>query len=124
MHCVAIRETLEELDASWCRGVTAQGLGLLADSCPNLNSLRLFGCSQVLQSWPFIVHSCLATLSMPGSNPVPISTNECVSNLEMRCIWRGCITPPMNARNIRRKAECLMPAAMEESQLDSTWSLV
>lgn len=41
------RETLEELDASWCRNVTARALGQLADACPNLQTLRLFGCSQV-----------------------------------------------------------------------------
>ena len=43
-------EVLEELDLSWCRGVSGPAVGLLADSCPNLRKLRLFGCSQV-HSW-------------------------------------------------------------------------
>lgn len=41
------RSSLETLDVSWCRQVTDQGLGLLADSCPNLSELRMFGCTQV-----------------------------------------------------------------------------
>ena len=41
------REHLEELDISWCRGIPAKALGLLADSCPNLAQLQMFGCSQV-----------------------------------------------------------------------------
>ncbi|KAK9839587.1 hypothetical protein WJX84_000432, partial [Apatococcus fuscideae] len=43
-HC---REHLEELDVSWCRGIPAKALGLLADSCPNLTRLQVWGCSQV-----------------------------------------------------------------------------
>ncbi|KAK9840274.1 hypothetical protein WJX74_006585 [Apatococcus lobatus] len=43
-HC---REHLEELDISWCRGIPARALGLLADSCPNLTQLEMWGCSQV-----------------------------------------------------------------------------
>ena len=37
---------LEELDVSWCRGITGAALGMLADTCPNLRLLRLFGCTQ------------------------------------------------------------------------------
>ena len=40
-------EVLEELDVSWCRGITGAALGMLADSCPRLRLLRLFGCTQV-----------------------------------------------------------------------------
>ncbi|GJP67990.1 hypothetical protein CLOP_g24746 [Closterium sp. NIES-67] len=40
-------ESLESLDVSWCRSVSNHALGLLADSCPNLSRLCLYGCSQV-----------------------------------------------------------------------------
>ena len=40
-------EKLEEADFSWCRGISNKALGLLADSCPQLRKLTLFGCSQV-----------------------------------------------------------------------------
>ncbi|CAK9856853.1 unnamed protein product [Sphagnum jensenii] len=41
------RMSLEVLDMSWCRSVTDHGLGFVADSCPLLRELRLFGCTQV-----------------------------------------------------------------------------
>ncbi|EIE21398.1 RNI-like protein [Coccomyxa subellipsoidea C-169] len=41
------KESLEELDVSWCRGVPEAWLGVLADSCTNLLRLTIFGCSQV-----------------------------------------------------------------------------
>ena len=53
-------EVLEELDLSWCRGVSGPAVGLLADSCPNLRKLRLFGCSQVCIRDP----ACLAAACM------------------------------------------------------------
>ena len=40
-------DILEEVDLSWCQGISGPALGLLADSCPRLLKLRLFGCSQV-----------------------------------------------------------------------------
>ena len=39
--------SLEALDVSFCRGVPEAGLGLLADSCPKLADLRVYGCTQV-----------------------------------------------------------------------------
>ncbi|XP_024535026.1 uncharacterized protein LOC112347808 [Selaginella moellendorffii] len=39
--------TLETLNASFCRRATEDGFGFLADSCPNLVELGLFGCTQV-----------------------------------------------------------------------------
>ncbi|KAL3687512.1 hypothetical protein R1sor_013821 [Riccia sorocarpa] len=41
------KDSLERLDVSWCRLVSDQALGLLADSCRKLQSLRVFGCTQV-----------------------------------------------------------------------------
>ncbi|CAL8469688.1 g9229 [Coccomyxa elongata] len=41
------RESLEELDVSWCRGASEAWLGVLADSCSSLRQLTIFGCSQV-----------------------------------------------------------------------------
>ncbi|KAH9321108.1 hypothetical protein KI387_015747, partial [Taxus chinensis] len=40
-------ENLSRLDVSWCRKLTDEALGLLADSCPCLRELILFGCTQV-----------------------------------------------------------------------------
>ena len=44
--CVC-RESLEELNISWCRGVPEPWLGVLADACTCLRKLTVFGCSQV-----------------------------------------------------------------------------
>ena len=44
--CVC-RESLEELNISWCRGVPEPWLGVLADACICLRKLTVFGCSQV-----------------------------------------------------------------------------
>ncbi|KAL2631438.1 hypothetical protein R1flu_016124 [Riccia fluitans] len=45
------KSSLEILDVSWCRLVSDQALGLVADSCIRLHSLRLFGCTQVTNSF-------------------------------------------------------------------------
>ncbi|GBF91694.1 hypothetical protein Rsub_03998 [Raphidocelis subcapitata] len=39
--------SLEFLDLSFCRGVPEAALGLLADRCPKLSELRVYGCTQV-----------------------------------------------------------------------------
>ena len=41
------RDSLEDLDVSWCRGVSGAWLGVLTDACANLRRLTLFGCTQV-----------------------------------------------------------------------------
>jgi hypothetical protein len=38
--------TLEDVDLSWCRGVGSASLGRLADGCPSLARLALWGCTQ------------------------------------------------------------------------------
>ncbi|CAH9099938.1 unnamed protein product [Cuscuta europaea] len=38
---------LQSLDVSWCRTLTDEALGLIADSCLSLEVLKLFGCTQV-----------------------------------------------------------------------------
>lgn len=40
-------DTLSRLDVSWCRNLTDEALGLLADNCSLLRELILFGCTQV-----------------------------------------------------------------------------
>ena len=40
------RERLRELDVSFCRDVSNEALGLVADSCPGLRRLHLWGCTQ------------------------------------------------------------------------------
>ncbi|KAK9811364.1 hypothetical protein WJX72_002569 [[Myrmecia] bisecta] len=47
-HC---RDHLEELDVSWCRNVPSAALGMLADSCPLLQTLHVWGCSQVTRQF-------------------------------------------------------------------------
>ena len=44
LHCA---NSLVALDASFCRGVTENSLGLVADSCHNLEKITVFGCSQI-----------------------------------------------------------------------------
>jgi DNA repair protein RAD7 len=39
--------TLEALDVSFCRAMPEEALGLIADNCPALAELRVFGCSQI-----------------------------------------------------------------------------
>jgi hypothetical protein len=38
---------LESLDVSMCRGITDAGLGCMADGCPRLRRLVVWGCSQI-----------------------------------------------------------------------------
>jgi hypothetical protein len=49
--------SLQHVDLSWCRGVSPESLGLLADSCRNLKTLVLWGCSQVDDSDFILGHS-------------------------------------------------------------------
>ena len=50
-QCIAERcgGSLQILDLSWCRAVSENAMGRMADSLPALQSLKLFGCSQVTQ---------------------------------------------------------------------------
>ncbi len=41
------KESLEHLDVSFCRGISEQSLGLVADRCSRIRRLVIFGCSQV-----------------------------------------------------------------------------
>ena len=54
---------LEDLDLSWCRGITGAAVGMLADACPNLRRLRLFGCTQVPLPLSALLAECLACTS-------------------------------------------------------------
>lgn len=40
-------KNLVSLDVSWCRNLTDEALGLIADSCLSLEVLKVFGCTQV-----------------------------------------------------------------------------
>ncbi|XP_019191582.1 PREDICTED: uncharacterized protein LOC109186126 [Ipomoea nil] len=42
-HC----RNLVSLDVSWCRNLTDEALGLIADSCLSLEVLKVFGCTQI-----------------------------------------------------------------------------
>lgn len=48
---IALRDhrskTLEELDVSWCRGISDEGLGYLVDNAYHLKTLYLRGCGQI-----------------------------------------------------------------------------
>lgn len=39
--------SLRRIDLSWCRGCTDAGVGMLADACPQLESLSVWGCTQL-----------------------------------------------------------------------------
>ena len=62
----ARRDTLEELDVSWCRGVSGAWLGVLTDACANLRSVTLFGCTQVCPAQP-VSRLAVLTLRFPGA---------------------------------------------------------
>ena len=49
--------SLTVVDVSWCRKVSSQAMGLLADSCHGLRTLRVWGCSQLDDSEFFWGHS-------------------------------------------------------------------
>lgn len=53
------RDRLERLDVSFCRQLDDASLGLLADSCPQLRQLALFGCSSATR--------CVAVRELPPS---------------------------------------------------------
>lgn len=42
----ACRRSLQYLDLSWCRQVSQEALGALADACPRLETLVLWGCGE------------------------------------------------------------------------------
>ncbi|GMH18105.1 hypothetical protein Nepgr_019946 [Nepenthes gracilis] len=42
---------LHSLDVSWCRNMTDDALGLIADSCLSLRVLKIFGCTQVTRKF-------------------------------------------------------------------------
>ncbi|PQQ04660.1 hypothetical protein Pyn_27513 [Prunus yedoensis var. nudiflora] len=42
---------LHTLDLSWCRNLTDEALGLIADSCLSLRLLKLFGCTQLTNTF-------------------------------------------------------------------------
>ncbi|XP_031106934.1 uncharacterized protein LOC116011672 [Ipomoea triloba] len=44
-HC----RNLVSLDVSWCRNLTDEALGLIADSCLSLEVLKVFGCTQITE---------------------------------------------------------------------------
>ena len=65
-------EHLEEVNFSWCRGISSAGLGFLVDSCANLQKITLFGCTQVVAlacavgSGPLLpIHSSILTPERP-----------------------------------------------------------
>lgn len=45
------RDRLKTLDVSFCRQLDDASLGLLADSCPQLKRLALFGCSSATRTF-------------------------------------------------------------------------
>eukprot|EP01050_Picozoa_sp_SAG11_P023051 SAG11_NODE_4522_length_1865_cov_1.857305_1_plen_171_part_00 len=67
-HCGA---RLVELDLSWCRRLTDDGLGLATDRCPALAELRLWGCNQLTAVF-LEGHSCprLSVVGRPSRAPV------------------------------------------------------
>jgi DNA repair protein RAD7 len=50
-------KTITELDLSWCRHVPEKAVGFLADSCPRLKKLTLFGCNHIRKDLSFVVRN-------------------------------------------------------------------
>lgn len=113
-------DVLEELDLSWCRGVSGPALGMLADSCPKLRKLRLFGCSQVP---PLSACSLMCVLSaglgpcvgcvkfegapeqqanMRGSHAVVCEHQRAVQNLYAVTSWQVSRWPQDMRRQLQR----------------------
>lgn len=46
-HCAESCPELQEIDLSFCRGVTDNGLGRLADACAKLRRVHVWGCRKV-----------------------------------------------------------------------------
>ncbi|KAL8128535.1 hypothetical protein V2J09_017690 [Rumex salicifolius] len=46
-------KNLVELDVSWCRNLTDECLGVIADSCESLRMLKVFGCTQITSTFWF-----------------------------------------------------------------------
>ncbi|GAB4838037.1 hypothetical protein Ancab_027565 [Ancistrocladus abbreviatus] len=42
---------LKSLDVSWCRNLTDEALGLIADGCLSLRVLKLFGCTEITRKF-------------------------------------------------------------------------
>ena len=55
LSLVALRNccarSLTTLDLSWCRGVSDLGLGALVDASPNLETVSIWGCSQLTKQF-------------------------------------------------------------------------
>lgn len=44
-------KNLHSLDLSWCRKLTDEAFGLIVDSCPSLKMLKVFGCTQITDTF-------------------------------------------------------------------------
>ncbi|KAH9609981.1 hypothetical protein KSS87_007367 [Heliosperma pusillum] len=66
-------KNLESLDLSWCRGLTDDALGLIADSCTSLRLLKIFGCTQITTT--FIDGHSNPDLHVVGMKLTPILEN-------------------------------------------------
>lgn len=45
------KDTLQELDVSWCRKLPNEALGALVDGCRSLRRLSLWGCTQLTDTF-------------------------------------------------------------------------
>jgi hypothetical protein len=62
------RDRLEWLDVSFCRQLDDAALGLLADSCPALRQLAVFGCSSATRT--FLEGHSNDALAVHGANDI------------------------------------------------------
>jgi len=67
---LACKGSLQELDLSWCRGVDAATLGAIADACPALERLELWGCTQADDS--FLLGHSNDGLLVVGRGEIPL----------------------------------------------------
>lgn len=87
------RETLEELDVSFCRRVSNKGLGLVADKCVRLRRLVVYGCTQITTTF-FAGHSNDNLTQVEG---MPTLRREVVSSPVAVPLEVSALVPPVAA---------------------------
>ncbi|KAI7733410.1 hypothetical protein M8C21_023276 [Ambrosia artemisiifolia] len=61
---------LVSLDVSWCRELTDEAIGFITDNCSSLKLLKIFGCTQLTES--FLFGHANSQVSIVGRDLVPL----------------------------------------------------
>ncbi|KAK9705576.1 hypothetical protein RND81_07G067500 [Saponaria officinalis] len=84
-------KNLEMLDLSWCRSLTDDALGLIADSCMSLKLLKIFGCTQITRT--FIDGHSNPHLHVVGMKLTPILEHIKRPNFEHGPLYYSAVPP-------------------------------